>query len=84
MSSPFNLTLDRTAVLGRGTYGVVFRGTFINAAGEDGTHNIVAVKRIQLVDVDNSLDQREQDIMKDLNHLNVLKIFSFTTDDDFM
>ncbi len=49
--------------LGKGSHGSVFSGKF------DGRQ--IAVKRIQLIDT----DEREEEALQRLNHLNVVKLF---------
>lgn len=70
---------DRDKLLGTGSFGsIVYEPqTLVN-------DQRVAIKRIQLMDVDESFNQEIQDIKKSFQHPNVLKIFSFTSDKDFM
>jgi serine/threonine protein kinase len=68
------MELDKNEILGSGGYGVVFAGTY------DG--NPVAIKRIQFTDDLTEL-LREEDALKKLNHPNVVKLYSITSNDDF-
>ncbi len=65
---------DRSCVLGKGGFAIVFRGTF------DG--KIVAVKRIQqdMLAKDN---QREEEALRRLNHLNIINLLFVEDDEDF-
>ncbi len=76
-------TLDRETkpqihhdiVLGEGYYGAtVFQGAWRGKS--------VAVKRVHLIDVDDSKSQRE-DAVLELNHPNVVKLFHAENDDKF-
>lgn len=62
----------REIILGRGQYGIVYQGIFRGKP--------VAVKRVQLIDVENS--KIEEDL-KNLNHPNVLKLLHSESDIDF-
>ncbi len=72
-----DVDIDRSSVVGRGAYGVLFAGTF---KGEK-----VAVKRIQLMDYgDSEKDfERSLEIQHLLNHRNVVQLKQFEKDDDF-
>lgn len=60
-------------MLGRGKYATVFEGTL------DGKK--VAVKRAQLIDVENN--PIEEETLKKLDHPNVIKLLYSVSDDDF-
>lgn len=69
---------DRGKVLGQGTYGTVFLGTFKDEK--------VAVKRIQIragIDVNDARQSREEEAMKKLEHPYVLKLIEVQKDLDF-
>ena len=66
------IQFDRKVRLGQGGYGAVFPGTFQG--------NKVAVKRVQLIDATN---ENEENIMKQLDHPNIVKLFHFDRDDNF-
>ena len=80
---PSTFKLDKTGLLGRGAYGIVYRGTF-------DAHE-VAVKRLQKVDleemdgpsVSQQPDDREIDALRIFDHANVLKLHFVYNDDDF-
>ena len=77
-STPCEWSHDTFKILGRGTSGVVFRGSF---NGKD-----VAVKRIDKLEFNkiSAKDQdREEKAMTKLNHPNVLKLFHVAHDDHF-
>jgi serine/threonine protein kinase len=63
---------DRSNVIGRGSHGVVYAGTF---KGEE-----VAVKRIQLMDYEYD---REAIINPFLNHPNIVQFKHYEEDEDF-
>jgi serine/threonine protein kinase len=67
------LTFDRTKVLGKGAFGIVYEGVW------DG--NTVAVKRIPIDHAAN--DEREEKALKILNHINVNKLLHVEMDQDF-
>ncbi len=80
---PPTFKLDKTVLLGRGAYGIVYRGTY-------DVHE-VAVKRLQNVDleemdgpsVSQPSDDRELNALKTFDHPNVLKLHFVYNDDDF-
>ena len=67
------ITIDKSAILGMGSYSTVFIGTF---NGEQ-----VAVKRIPLYRIESM--ERQVEIIKLLNHDNVLRFLGFDNDRDF-
>ncbi len=71
-SVPLSITLDKKTVLGRGGFGVVFRGEWNN--------KIVAVKRIELAKCENN---KEEEALQKLNHPNVVKLYHVESDSDF-
>ncbi|XP_046461710.1 serine/threonine-protein kinase/endoribonuclease ire-1-like [Daphnia pulex] len=66
-----SLSYDDNEILGKGTAGFVFRGSF----GQD--KNPVAVKRVQLASLrkDEDFQKREEDALASLDHPNVVKLF---------
>ena len=64
---------DRDKVLGQGRYGVVFKGNW--------RKNLVAVKRIQLIDIANN--KQEEEALQRLDHPNVIKLFHVESDTNF-
>jgi serine/threonine protein kinase len=71
-SVPLRIKFDRNAVLGRGYYGIVFKGEWNN--------KIVAVKRIELAKCEN---KKEEEALQKLDHPNVVKLYHVEKDDDF-
>lgn len=67
-----NFQLNRRVILGKGAYATVFSGKWQNID--------VAVKRIQLHDI---IINREEILMRDLNHQNVLKLIGVEEDENF-
>ena len=65
------IRFERSALLEKGVYGHAFLGTFENRK--------VAVKRVLLSKCDN-----KEETVKKLDHENVVKLFHFESDDDFM
>lgn len=75
------LRLERETVLGRGTYGTVFRGTYNDIP--------VAVKRIELVKLETPTsstdqDRAEEEVLKRLDHSNVVKLLHCEQDETFL
>ena len=68
----FEIKFDREIRLGEGGYGAVFPGTFQG--------NKVAVKRVLVTGATN---ENEENIMQQLDHPNIVKLFHFYTDDNF-
>jgi len=66
------ITYDRTRLLGKGGYGAVFVGMF---NGKE-----VAVKRIEHY---NRCDDKEEKVLKILDHPNVVKLLGTDENDDF-
>ena len=66
------IQFDDKVRLGEGAYGSVFPGTFQG--------NKVAVKRVLLIDATN---ENEENIMQQLDHPNVVKLFHIDRDDNF-
>lgn len=66
---------SRERILGRGAFGTVFLGTL------DGVE--VAVKRVQLLDLEEGVHTREENAMKLLDHPNVLKLIHVEENEDF-
>lgn len=66
------IVCNKAKILGRGEYGIVYEGTFHAKR--------VAVKRVQTLDVDK--DQNEE-ILKKLEHPNVIKLLHSESDSDF-
>ncbi len=67
------LTFDRTKVLGKGAFGIVYEGVW------DG--NTVAVKRIPMYHA--ATDEQEEKALKILDHINVNKLFYVQNGEDF-
>ncbi len=68
-----SIKIDRNTILGRGLHGIVFEGTWGNKK--------VAVKRIQLVNIDNV--NKEETALQKLDHPNVIKLYHIKSDEDF-
>jgi predicted Ser/Thr protein kinase len=66
---------DRNNLIGKGRYGVVFRGTF---KGEE-----VAVKRVQRMDSRTSNDREVLNNQQLLNHPNIVMLKHYEEDEDF-
>lgn len=60
-------------ILGRGKYGTVFKGTY--------NSKTVAVKRVQLIDIEQT--QNEEKALNDLEHPNVIKLLYSESKTDF-
>jgi serine/threonine protein kinase len=76
-SSPVNmLTIDRAKILGKGKYGIVYKGVW----GEN--PQIVAIKRIPIDNVATS-NEREVNALKKFDHENVIKLLHVEEDKDF-
>ena len=69
------MTFERSRILGRGTFACVFFGTLNEIP--------VAVKRIQLHDLEESFKKWEETAMKQLNHENVVKLLHVEENEDF-
>ncbi|KAI9561073.1 hypothetical protein GHT06_012029 [Daphnia sinensis] len=65
----------REHILGRGAFACVFGGTLNGIP--------VAVKRIQLHDLEAEIQAREENILKSMDHENVLKILHIEENEDF-
>lgn len=74
-----NITLDKSEELGRGSYGKVYKGTWIPE--NSSTKLTVAVKRILIEHIDPNT--QEVDVVLKLNHPNVVKFIGESSDDDF-
>ena len=72
-----SFSFERQKVLGKGNFGVVFEG---NWNGQR-----VAVKRINLMDLETRRNGEEspEEVLKNLDHLNVIKLFHVDSDMDF-
>ena len=66
------IKFDRDFQLGQGGHGAVFPGMFRGRK--------VAVKRVLLIDATN---ENEENIMQQLNHPNVVKLFHFYIENDY-
>jgi serine/threonine-protein kinase/endoribonuclease IRE1 len=69
------ISFFRKDIIGKGGYGVVFRGSF---SGQD-----VAVKRIQLMDANNGSNSRELPNLRKLKHGNIVELFHVEDNEDF-
>ncbi len=70
--SKTKLEYDRSKILGRGGFAIVYRGNL------DGRP--VAVKRLQLVD---NGDEREEEGLRKLDHPNVISLLHVKNDENF-
>ena len=70
-------SFDRLNVLGKGNFGVVFDGVWNGQR--------VAVKRINLIDqeISKNGDESPEEVLKNLDHCNVIKLLHVDSDDDF-
>ena len=66
------IQFDGQVRLGEGGYGSVFPGTFQG--------NNVAVKRVLVIDATN---ENEENILQQLNHPNIVKLFHFYSENDY-
>jgi serine/threonine protein kinase len=71
-SVSLSISIDREKVLGKGAYGIVFEGTWMDRK--------VAVKRIQIENVENN---KEEKALQKLDHPNVVKLYHVESDSDF-
>jgi hypothetical protein len=69
------MTFERDKILGRGTFACVFYGTLNGKP--------VAVKRIQLHDLEEFIPNWEEIAMKQLDHKNVVKLLHVEENEDF-
>jgi predicted Ser/Thr protein kinase len=74
VSSSFVSTIDRQKILGKGTFGIVFEGTWCNLK--------VAIKRIPIDNVA-ICNEREESALKMFHHEHVIKLFHVEEDQDF-
>jgi serine/threonine protein kinase len=72
-SVSLSISIDRQKVLGKGRYGIVYEGTWMNRK--------VAVKRIQIENVENN--KGEVEALQKLDHPNVVKLYHVESDIDF-
>ena len=71
------ILVDKNKILGKGGFGSVFLGTL-------GIKRLpVAVKRIELMKMDETSSKREEEALGNLDHLNVIKLFHAEDDEDF-
>lgn len=70
---------EKLELIGNGGFGVVYPGTWEN---EKGVQIKVAVKRVQLTDIKEN-DRHEELCLKKLNHIQVVKLFDVSQDDNF-
>ena len=66
------IQFDDKVRLGEGVYGSVFPGTFQG--------NNVAVKRVLVI---NATNENEENILQQLNHPNIVKLFHFYSENDY-
>jgi hypothetical protein len=66
-----SIELDPRDKLGQGGFGSVFNGKF---GGKE-----VAVKRVESIET----DEREEDALKKLNHMNVVRLYHVESDNAF-
>ena len=71
-SVSLSISIDREKVLGKGRYGIVYEGTWMGRK--------VAVKRIQIENVENN---KEEKALQKLDHPNVVKLYHIESDSDF-
>lgn len=69
------MTFSREKILGSGSFACVFEGTLNGIA--------VAVKRVQLHDLEDSIQIREEIILRQMDHENVLKLLHIKENEDF-
>ena len=71
------VSFDRKKILGKGGFATVFEG---NWNGQQ-----VAVKRINLADQETNRigEQSPEEVLKNLDHRNVIKLLHVYSDDDF-
>lgn len=84
MTTVGNLSYDPKHILGRGNFGTVFGGFLVHV---DGTNKSipVAVKRIERGRADESIIQREMEILKKAsNHPNILKYIHTEMNAEFL
>ena len=65
---------DSRQILGRGLYGTVFRGIY--------EERPVAVKRIQVIDLEDA-NLREEETLRKIRHPNVIRLFHVEEDNVF-
>ncbi len=69
------MEIQREAILGQGGYGIVYKGFW-------GPNRIpVAVKRLQLLTLDNT--EKEEEALIKLKHPNIIQIYHAENDTDF-
>jgi predicted Ser/Thr protein kinase len=67
-----SIIIDRCKLIGQGCYGIVFEGTWKGKK--------VAVKRIQIENVENNLGE---EAMQKIDHPNVVKLYHVESTSDF-
>ncbi len=72
-SVSFLIKIDRNKILGTGSYGIVFEGTWNGKK--------VAVKRVQIANTESS--KLEEEALQKLDHPNVIKLFHVQSNEDF-